>query len=69
VVTPRWRRHAERAGLVAKRLAAAGRHQHQRVAAGHNMIDDLGLMAAELVEAEDGAEDVERLARHAARLI
>ena len=60
---------AERRHLVAERLAAAGRHQHQRVAAGHDVIDDLGLVAAELVEAEDGAEDVERLAQHAACLI
>ena len=31
--------------LVAQRLAAAGGHQHQRVAAGDDMVDDGGLRA------------------------
>jgi hypothetical protein len=33
--------------LVAQALAAAGGHQHQRVAAGGHVVDDAGLLAAE----------------------
>ena len=42
--------------LVAQRLAAAGRHEHQRVAAADDVIDDLLLLAAERVVAEDPAQ-------------
>ena len=42
--------------LVAERLAAAGGHQHQRVAAGHDLLDDLRLLAAEAVVTEDVLE-------------
>ncbi len=38
--------------LVAQRLAAAGRHQRQRIAAGDHGGDDVGLMRAELPEPE-----------------
>ena len=43
--------------LVAQALAAAGGHQHQRVAAGDHLVDDGGLRAAELLVAEDFVED------------
>ena len=36
----------ERGKLVAQRLSAASGHQHQRVAAACDMLDDLGLRAA-----------------------
>jgi hypothetical protein len=36
-------RPQQRRDLVAQRLAAAGRHQHQRVAAADHVLDDLGL--------------------------
>ena len=49
----------QRRDLVAQRLAAAGRHQHQRVAAADDVVDDLLLLAAEGVVAEDPAEHVE----------
>jgi len=42
--------------LVTHRLAAAGRHQHDRVAARNNVLDDLELLAAEAVEPEDLAK-------------
>ena len=44
----------QRRDLVAQRLAAAGRHQHQRVAAAGDVFDDVGLLAAEGRVAEDG---------------
>ena len=50
----------QRRNLIAQRLAAAGRHQHQRVAAGCDMLDDLGLRAAKCGVAEDGAQERER---------
>ena len=43
----------QRRDLVAQRLAAAGRHEHERVAAGDDVLDDLLLAAAERVVAED----------------
>ena len=43
----------ERGDLVAQRLAAAGRHEHEGVAAAHDGVDDLGLLAAERVVAAD----------------
>ena len=51
----------ERGNLVAQRLAAAGRHQHQRVAATGNAVDDFSLRAAERRVAEDVAQDLQRL--------
>ena len=48
----------QRRDLVAQRLAAAGGHQHQRVAAGDDMVDDLFLRAAEGGVAENVAENV-----------
>jgi hypothetical protein len=57
------RRHHHRAALaqqrrdlVAQRLAAAGRHQHQRVAARHDGVDDGRLLAAKRGVAEDAIE-------------
>ena len=49
----------QRRDLVAQRLAAAGRHQHQRVAAADDVLDDLGLLAAEGVVAEDPAQHID----------
>ncbi|GAB1411428.1 hypothetical protein MASR1M97_01640 [Candidatus Desulfobacillus denitrificans] len=46
--------------LVAQRLAAAGGHQHQGVAAAGDLFDDLGLLAAEGRVAEDLVEDGKR---------
>ena len=49
-------RHAgaqQRRDLVAQRFAAAGGHQHQGVAAGGYVFDDVFLRAAELRVAED----------------
>ena len=43
--------------LVAQRLAAAGGHQHQGVAAGDDVVDDGRLRTAELLVAEDVVED------------
>ena len=42
----------ERRDLVAQRLAAARRHQHERVAAGERRVDDGLLLAAEARVAE-----------------
>ncbi len=50
----------QRRNLVAERLAAAGRHQHQGVAAGGDMADDLGLGAAKGGVAEDRTEQGQR---------
>ena len=44
--------------LVAKRLAAAGWHQHQRIAAVHHMVNDGRLRAAKVGIAKDFAQDV-----------
>jgi hypothetical protein len=50
---------AEQGGnLVAEALAAAGRHQDQGIAAAGDMVDDLGLGAAEGRVAEDVAQEV-----------
>jgi len=45
--------------LVAERLATARGHQHQRVAAGGYVLNNLGLLAAEGRVAEDGGEEGE----------
>jgi len=47
----------QRRDLVAQRLAAAGGHQHQGVATGRHMFDDLLLFAAKGRVAEDVFED------------
>jgi hypothetical protein len=39
--------------LVAKRLAATGWHDHERVLAFYNAVDDLFLVAFEGVESEE----------------
>ena len=57
----------QRRNLVAQRLAAAGRHQHERVAAGGDVFDDRLLLAAELRIAEDAAQQAERGLRIAGR--
>jgi len=43
----------QRRNLERERLAAAGGHQYQRIAAGHNVLDRFALQVAELVVAED----------------
>ena len=51
--------------LVAERLAAAGGHEHERVAAGDDVLDDLLLMRPELRIAEHLPQGVQRcLAGH-----
>ena len=54
--------------LVAQALAAAGRHQHQRVAAGHDVPHRRLLQAAEGREAEDAAQNLGRVGAGAHRL-
>ena len=49
--------------LVAERLAAAGRHEHERVAAAGQVVDDLLLAAPERVVAEDPVQYLQGLAR------
>ena len=49
----------ERGHLVAERLAAAGRHQHEGVAAADHLVDDRAWLAAERVVAEDALQHVE----------
>ena len=46
----------QRGDLVAEALAATGRHEHDGVAAARDLRDDLGLLAAEGVVAEDGVQ-------------
>lgn len=53
----------QRGNLVAQRLAAARRHQHQTVAAARDVLDDLALLAAKGGITEDFVEDFEG-ARH-----
>ena len=50
----------QRGELVAQRFAAAGRHQHDRIAAGRDVLDDLLLLAAEAGIAEDAAQNGKR---------
>jgi hypothetical protein len=60
-VTPkarRWRNDGRH--LVAQAFAAAGGHEHQRVAAGHHMVNDGGLRAAEGVVTEDFLQNRQR---------
>ena len=49
-----------RRNLIAQRLAAAGWHQHQRIAAFQYMVDDGRLRAAKVGIAKDFAQDVLR---------
>ncbi|SCF80088.1 hypothetical protein GA0115255_106882 [Streptomyces sp. Ncost-T6T-2b] len=48
--------------LVAEGLSAAGRHEHDRVAARHHMLDDRALLAAERLVPEDAVQCPARLA-------
>ena len=50
--------------LIAQRLAAAGRHQHERVAAGDEVLDDGSLVAAKLLIAEDRTQDAQSRGGH-----
>ncbi len=50
----------QRRQLVTHRLAAAGRHQHERVARADQVHDDLVLLAAKRVVAEDPAQYLQR---------
>ena len=50
----------QRRQLIAQRFAAAGRHQHDRIAAGDDMLDDLLLLTAEAGITEDAAQHGER---------
>ena len=52
----RGARTAQRGHLEADALAAAGRHQHQRVAAGDDMVDHLFLLAAKAGKAEHATQ-------------
>ncbi len=47
----------QRRDLEAQRLAAAGGHQHQRIAAVRDVLDDLALLAEKRREAEDRFEN------------
>jgi len=47
----------QRRNLVAKRFAAPGGHQHQRIAACNQRLDDFALAAAKIAESEDLAQD------------
>ena len=50
----------QRGHLVAERLAAAGGHEHERVAAADDGVDDLGLLAAEGVVPPDAVQHLGR---------
>jgi hypothetical protein len=52
----------DRGNLVAERFAAAGWHQHQRVAACEHMVDDFRLRATKGVVPENLAQHLERFA-------
>ena len=54
----RGARAAEGGHLVADAFAAAGRHQHEGVAARHDMLDRLLLQAAKARETEDAVQDL-----------
>src|SRR5699024_2555744 len=45
--------------LVAQGLPAAGGHEHDRVSAAHDLVDDGRLLTPELLIAEDIVEDIE----------
>ena len=50
----------QRRDLEAQRFAAAGRHQHHRVASGDHMVDDAGLLSPERVIAIDPTQGFQR---------
>ena len=50
----------ERWNLIAQRFATAGRHQHQRIAPRHDMVDDLALRVAECGVAKGVAQHFDR---------
>ena len=54
----------ERRDLVAQRLAAAGRHEHERVPAAGNVVDDLPLPAPERLVPEHAPQDLQRPVGH-----
>ena len=58
----------ERRDLVAQRLAAAGRHEHERVAAAGDVVDDLPLPAPERLVPEHPPQDLQRPVRHCLRV-
>ena len=58
----------QRGDLVAQRLAAAGRHQRERVAAGNHRRDDVGLVRTELPKAEDIGEHLLRALERDSRI-
>ncbi len=64
-------RPQQRRELVAQRLAAARRHEHQCVAARDDVLDDLALRAVEVGVPEDPAQQVEWLGgvAHCARSV
>ncbi len=53
------RESAQRDGrqLIAEALARAGRHHHQRVAAGQHVVHNFALLQTELFESEDRGQD------------
>lgn len=51
----------QRRNLIAQRLAAAGWHQYQRVAAGGNVLDDLSLRIAKIAMTENVAQNGDRV--------
>src|SRR5690606_35650033 len=59
---------AERRHLVARRLARARGHEHERVPAGHDGVDDLGLVPAEVRVPPDPAQHVQGGLGHAPTL-
>jgi hypothetical protein len=50
--------------LVAQRFAAAGRHQHQRILPGYQLLNDFLLLASEFIVAENGFEDFDGFVIH-----
>ena len=58
----------QRGYLVAQRLAAAGGHQHQRIAAGQHRVDGGALLTAKLVVAEDSAQEIAGGVSHRGRI-
>ena len=58
----------QRGDLVAQRLAAAGGHQHQRVAAADQVLDHILLVTAERVVAEHAVQHLQRVAHRGVRL-
>src|SRR5262249_7571350 len=59
----------QRRDLVAQRLAAARRHEHERVTAGDDVADDLLLLAAEGALAERPVQDGRRAVRAVGQIL